>query len=250
LLTIPAHMQKACSFRRTEPLVTISGVISGLKLSQIERHHTRCVCAIDKCIDTALGQVIHQSLDGKHKAGLAGDMIQKRQFRARSHATQNAVNNLACCSQRKRDLGYDHTGARLFRHKIQRVSTSVVFVICYKKFIARLKSQRTQDRVHPGSRVRHEDQILRLCSKKAGQFTASMIEQTFQIANEELHRLPLQPVSCFSLKLEHGSRAASEGAVVQKSYLWIEEPESWVAGRLGQMKMRFSVHHVIGQAGR
>jgi hypothetical protein len=91
-------------------------------------------------------------------------------------------------------------------------------------FVAGPKAKRSQNGIHSGSCVRHEDQIVSLCSHKPGESSARFIEHRFEFPNHERDRLAFQSQSKLILIIENRFRARAERAVVQENDLRIKPP--------------------------
>ena len=111
-----------------------------------------------------------------------------------------------------------------------------------QQFIAAFEWQRAQHGVDTRGRIRHEHQARRVGSEEFRQLTASIVEQLFKVANEELDRLALEAVANLSLIFEHRPRAGPERAVVQVNHLRVERPKPRVTGRTIQKLVMIPCH--------
>src|SRR6185503_12376772 len=127
----------------------------------------------------------------KNQTSLARDMIDQEQPRARCHAPQNCVYHQTGIAEWKGDFGEGDGNSSLLCNYVERVAAGIIFVIADDNLISALERERAQDRVHTGSRIRNEDEILRVGAEESGQRISSFVEQIFEVAHEELNRLPL-----------------------------------------------------------
>src|SRR5262249_8244756 len=69
--------------------------------------------------------------------------------------------------------------------------------------------------VHAGRCVGHEGNVVRVRADEARDFGADAIEETLEIANEELNELLLHAAPELALGLEHRTRARAKRTVIQ-----------------------------------
>ena len=89
-LLVLTHPQKGRALGGTGPLVQIGGVIGRAQTREVQRQHAGRVRAIHQCINPALFQFADESCHRKHQSGVAGDVIEQGQPRARCRRAMTA----------------------------------------------------------------------------------------------------------------------------------------------------------------
>jgi hypothetical protein len=108
---------------------------------------------------------------------------------------------------------------------VEHVAAGVVLVVGHEELVAELEAERTKHGVDASRRVGHEHQIFRPRPDEAAQDSACLVEQTLEIAQEELHGVLLHALSEGALCVEHRSRRRTERAVVEEDDVRVERPD-------------------------
>ena len=166
----------------------VAGVIRSTESIQIERHHSRCVSAVDEDINAARLSFFHQPLDGQHHPGLTGRMIDQKQPRPRRDFLDDGLHHLALARQRKRDRSDRDPSAAIGCDGIDGVAAGVVLVVGHQQLGSRLQPEATKDRVDAGGRRHIECEIVCPCSKETRQNGARLIELSQVVVIEEEQR--------------------------------------------------------------
>ena len=141
-------------------------------------------------------------------------MIEEGHPGAGCRTIQYGIDDLLRRVEGKGDAGDDHPRARALGHAVQHVTASVVFVIARQQLVVGSQLERAQHRVDGRRGVGDPGQILRFRAEEFRQLFAGLVQQGFQVAHEELHRLPLEPFSMITATAISG---ASSGAKAMKS---------------------------------
>ena len=231
-LFVRTHMEKRRAFGRAKPFVAIAGVISRAKIAQVQRYHAWGMSAINQRVHSPCLQLMYQFSYRQDNAGLARHMIHERKFRPGSHSFENRCNYFRV-AKGKRDFYDNDVRAGAFGNKVQGIAGSIVFVIGYEQFIARLKYQRTQDGVNSSGRVGHKNQVITMTANESRQRFTGTVHRSFQFTHKKLQRLTFQPPAPFHLKFENGTRAGTERAMIQENHFRIQQPKLRICGWFG-----------------
>src|SRR5258705_3606531 len=209
-LTVRSHKKKSRPFRSADPFVAVASVVSCSEFLEIKWQHSGRVRAIHQGINSAACQFTDDFPERKNQTSLARDMIDQEQPRTRCHALQNRVYHHTGVAERKRDFGEGDGNSSLLRNYVQRVAARIILMIADDNLISALERERAQDRVKAGSRIRNEGEILRVGAEELRERISRLVEQIFEIAHEELNRLPLHPEPHRLLIFHNGFRATAE----------------------------------------
>jgi len=204
LLPLAADVQEAGALRGTQPFVRVPAVEVRAERVEVERDVGRRVRAVDDGDEPELAAARDDLLDGEQQSRLGGDVRRVHDARPLVHVLEQLVVRDAHVAR-----------ARAFAHPLPGVVARAVLEVGRQDLVARLQTDGARRDVHAGAGVRHEGEVVGRGSDVCPERRPRLREQVGETPHDELDRLAFQLELPAPIRLEHGSRARAERAVVQ-----------------------------------
>ena len=97
-------------------------------------------------------------------------------------------------------------------------------MIGHDDLVAVREVERADDGVHRRRRVRAEREVVGIGADERADGRPRLVEEAFELVDEETHGLALHPTAPLVLGREHVLGTRAEGAVVQEGDVRVEDP--------------------------
>ncbi len=159
-LPIAADVEERRALRGGQPLVAVARVIRGTDLVQLDRDHPRSVCPVHQGVHAAPIELLDEFGDRQDDARGARDVAEEREPRSRRDPREDRGDDGIGIEDGECDVG-DHDPCIVpLGRVVQRVQRGVVLEARREEFVPGLEADGAQHRADPGSRIRHEREIV------------------------------------------------------------------------------------------